>query len=210
MTTMTTMTMTTRPQSSEQHRLYEVLGRLLETGMVRSRQALTTSSLVEASYGDDAAVFGGKEMLAETMDDMLDKLHDQVLQQDLREYLQKHGIEALLDRLDSIVEALNEEDAVRAQAELQDKESAERATDVNLLPAGVTLQDVVDYQLYQHAMTQKQSMTKALQEVQEEIATLEKEQAEMSIHVESKQRILQQTAQELSRSADVCSMVVSS
>jgi flagellar biosynthesis/type III secretory pathway chaperone len=199
--------MTTRTQ---RERLYAVLMQVIEAVMVRSRNALNTTQLVEASYGDDAAVFGGKDMLAGTMDDMLDTLHDQVLQQDLRAYLQNHGIEALLDRFESIFETLDTEDAARAKAELDDKESAGQAIDVSLLPPGVTLEDAVDYNNYQHALKQKEQMMKALQEVQEEIATLEKEQAEMSSHVESKQRVLQQTAQELNRSADVCSMVVSS
>mmetsp|Transcript_19927 Transcript_19927/g.56320 ORF Transcript_19927/g.56320 Transcript_19927/m.56320 type:complete len:201 (-) Transcript_19927:39-641(-) len=198
---------TTRTQPE---RRYDVLMQLIEMAMVRSRKELNTTKLVEASYGDNAAVFGGKEMLAGTMDDMLDKMHEQVLQQDLLDYLQKHGIEALLDRFESIVETLDQDDAAQAKAEQDDKESAERATDENLLPAGVTLENIVDYKFYQNALKQKEQMTKALQEVQEEIAILEKEQAEMSTQVESQQRVLQETAQELNRSADVCSMVVSS
>ena len=35
-------------------------------------------------------------MLAGTMDDMLDKVHEQVLHQDMRAYLEKHGIEGVL------------------------------------------------------------------------------------------------------------------
>lgn len=195
---------------TQPERRYDVLMQLIEMAMVRSRKELNTTKLVEASYGDNAAVFGGKEMLAGTMDDMLDKMHEQVLQQDLLDYLQKHGIEALLDRFESIVETLDQEDAAQAKAEQDDKESAERATDENLLPAGVTLENIVDYKFYQNALKQKEQMTKALQEVQEEIAILEKEQGEMSTQVESQQRVLQETAQELNRSADVCSMVVSS
>lgn len=179
--------------------------------MARSRKDLNTTRLVEAAYGeDDAAVFGGKEMLAGTMDDMLDKLHEQVLKEDLPAYLERHGIEALLDRFERIGETLDREDAAAAQAERQDRESAERATDVNLLPAGVTLEDVVNYNNYQNALKQKRQMQQALQGVQQEITTLESEQAELSSQVESQQRILQQSAQELSRSADVSSMVLSS
>ena len=192
-------------------RRYDVLMQLIETVMVRSRNELNTTHLVEMAYGDDnAAAFGGKEMLAGTMDDMLDKVHEQVLQQDKRAYLEQHGIEAMLDRLERTVARLDDEDAACADADRDDKESAERAaSDANLLPEGWTLEDFMNYNNYQNALKQKEEMSKALQEIQEEIVVLENEQSDMSSQVESQQRVLQKTAQELNRSADICSMVVS-
>lgn len=197
-------------QKSPQRR-YDLLMKLIETGMIRSRQSLHSTDLVNASYGEDAAVvFGGTEMLAGTMDDMLDKMHEQVLKQDLPVYLEEQQIETLLDRVDRIVETLDREEAAQAQAEREDQESAIRAMDASLLPAGVTLDNVVDYHNYQRALAQKEQMANALQQVQDEIAALEKEQEEIKDHVDSKQQMLARTATVLNRSADICSMVVSS
>ncbi len=188
-------------------RRFDLLLQLIETAMTRSRNALNTTELVEASYGDDADIFGGTEMLAGTMDDMLDKIHEQVLRQDLPAYIEKHNIKDILDRVENIIEALDREEEAQALAEQDDQESAIRAMDATLLPAGVTVENVVDYHIYEQALAQKERITKALEELQEEITTLEKEQADSTSQVESQQRLLQQTALELNRSADICSMV---
>ena len=50
-------------------------------------------------------------------------------------------------------------------------------------------------------------MVKALQQVQDDIANLEQEYAEMTNQVTGQQEKLQETAQALTRSADLCSMV---
>lgn len=213
MTTTSTMPTTTRPPTTTttttpKQRRFDLLKQVIETGMTRSRKALNTTKLVEASYGDDADVFGGTEILVGTMDDMLDKIHEQVLRQDLPAYLQEHKIENLLDRVESIVEALDQEEALQMQAERHDQESAIRAMDTTLLPAGVTLENVLDYHKYQQALAQKEQITKALQELQDEIAALEKEHDEQTGQVDAQHEILQHNAQELHRAADVCSMVI--
>jgi predicted nucleic acid-binding Zn-ribbon protein len=76
-----------------------------------------------------------------------------------------------------------------------------------LLPGGDTLEHVVDYHTYRKALVQRDDMVKALQQVQDDIANLEQEYAEMTNQVTGQQEKLQETAQALTRSADLCSMV---
>jgi hypothetical protein len=77
-----------------------------------------------------------------------------------------------------------------------------------LLPGGVTLEHVVDFHTYRKALYQRDDMVKALQQVQDDIANLlEKEYAATTNQVTGQQQKLQETAQALTRSADLCSMV---
>lgn len=211
MASTTTEPTTTRPSTAKTtvRRRFEILLQLIETGLLRSRQALDTKQLVEASYGDDADLFGGTEMLVGTMDDMLDKVQEQVLHQDLPTYLQNNNIEGLLDRVEHLIEALDRQEAATAQVERDDQESALRALDTTLLPTGITLENLVDFHKYRTAMFQKEKLSKALEELQKEITTLENEQAERTRRVESQQQILIQSATEFDCSADSCSMAAS-
>ena len=201
-------------KASDDRRI-DVLKRLIHLGMARSRQGLPpTKELVQTFFyygGEDASAAslfaGGTEMLMGTVEDMLDKVHDQVLQDNLPTYLKDQGIEEMLNRFDDIVQTLEEEDAwVRHQDE-QDQASAVHALQSSMLPVGVTLEQMVDYTQYQKALVQRDAMTKALEQVQDEILSLEQDYAEGMSHVREQQQTLQTTAQVLTRSADLCSMV---
>ena len=204
-------------KASDDRRI-DVLKRLIHLGMARSRQGLPpTKELVQTFfyYGGEAeedassSLFaGGTEMLMGTVEDMLDKVHDQVLQHNLPTYLKDQGIEEMLNRFDDIVQTLEEEDAWMRHQDEQDQASAVHALQSSMLPVGVTLEQMVDYTQYQKALVQRDAMTKALEQVQDEIASLEQDYAEGMSHVrEQQQQTLQTTAQALTRSADLCSMV---
>jgi hypothetical protein len=192
---------------AQDDRRLDVLMRLIHLGMARSRQALNTTDLVQASYGDDASLFGGTEILVATLEDMLDKMHDQVLGHDLPMHLKQYNIQEILDRFDDVVRTLEQEDARELQREEHDQASATHAIDSSLLPTGVTLENVLDFYKYRNAHVQRDELATTLQQVQDEIAGLEQEYADVTSHVDSQQRILQEAAQALNRSADLCSMV---
>ena len=193
--------------SAHDDRRMDVLMRLIHLGMARSRRALNSTELVHASYGDDASLFGGTEMLVGTLEDMLDKVHDQVLLHDVPKVVKEYHIDEMLDRFDHIVRTLDEEVAQARHREEQDQASATHAMEAALLPWGVTLEHVVDFHTYRKALVQRDDMVKALQQVQDDIANLEQEYAEMTNQVTGQQQTLQETAQALTRSADLCSMV---
>lgn len=193
--------------AAQDDRRFDALTRLINIGMTRSRQALNTTELVQAAYGEDASVFGGTEMLVGALEDMLDNVHDQVVNQDLTKYLKEHKIEEMLDRFDHVLATLEAEEKWKSEQELQDQASAKQAVDTSVLPAGVTLENVVDFHKYRNALAKKDELAKALEQIHEEIAALEQEQTERTSALETQQQILHKNAQELNRSADICSMV---
>jgi hypothetical protein len=73
---------------------YKHLWELIHNGMQRSRKALDTSQLVQDCYGDDAAIFGGTDMLVNVMESMLDKMHECVEEELVEQFLQTTQMEA--------------------------------------------------------------------------------------------------------------------
>jgi hypothetical protein len=187
---------------------YHHLLKLIDNGMGRARNSLNTPQLVEESYGEDASVFGGSEMLVGVMDSVLDKIQTQV-RDDLMQYLQQRDLPKRLAKIESIIAKLESDEAFQAQAERQDRTSAHEALDVTLLPAGVTLEDVLAFRNYQRQQRQREELQDQEKIIKEEIAQLERLQVETQATVQSDLQQLQDVAQELERSADVCSMVVS-
>jgi hypothetical protein len=192
--------------SSQDDQRIDVLMRLINLGLARSRQSLNTTELVQESYGEDASLFGGTEILVGTLEDMLDKMHDQVMNHDLPVYLKENKIKEMLDHFDDVVRTLEHEDAWEVQMEEHDQTSAAQAMDGTILPTGITLDNVLDFHKYRASLAQRDEMTRALAQVQDEIRALEQDYADMRNQMDSQQRILMETAQTLTRSADLCSM----
>jgi chromosome segregation ATPase len=201
------MTMTNTTSSTDTSvKKHQLLLKLIDNGMRRSRKALDSSQLVQESYGDDASVFGGTQMLVGVMDSMLDKVHEQV-QQEMSEYIQQEHVKERLEKIESIMHKLEGQEAAQAAAERQDRTSAYEALDATLLPPGVSLEDVLAHQKYEKNKQQRTALEEEWNAVQEEIATLEREEAETQASVQQNLEQMQQVAKELERSADICSMV---
>jgi aminopeptidase N len=187
---------------------YHHLLKLIDNGMGRARSSLNTPQLVEESYGEDASVFGGSEMLVGVMDSVLDKIQPQV-REDLLEYLQQQDFPQRLATMECVIAKLQKEEAFQAQAERHDRTSAQEVLDATLLPAGVTLEDVLAFRNYERQKRQREELQDQEKVIQEEIAELERLQVETQATVQSDLQELEDVAHELERSADVCSMVVS-
>ena len=187
---------------------YENLLKVIDSGMNHARKSLDTSRLVHDSYGEDTSVYGGTEMLVGVMDSMMDKINSTV-DQDMKEYFQQQDIPKKLNEIDATIEKLKQEEAERAQKEEEDRNSTIGALNATLLPDGVTLDDVLTFQNYQHQIHQRNMLKEKLAALQEEIDQLEKNQQETKSSIDSCNQQLKGAAQELERSADVCSMVAS-
>ena len=176
--------------------------------MQRVKKSLDTPQLVQDSYGEDASVFGGSDMLVDVMDGMIDKIQ-RTVKDDLTDYLQEQDVSSRLNKVDSIVAKLVESEAKLARADAEDRDSAKEALDETLLPEGVTLEDVLAFRNYERQKNLRDRLLEQLSKVKEEVAELEREQQETQDSVLEYNQHLQEVARELERSADVCSMVVS-
>ena len=212
-TTTTTVTTTTSSTSTSTNKTmsdsrYQHLLTLIENGMQRVKKSLDTPQLVQDSYGEDASVFGGSDMLVDVMDGMIDKIQ-RTVKDDLTDYLQEQDVSSRLNKVDSIVAKLVESEAKLARADAEDRDSAKEALDETLLPEGVTLEDVLAFRNYERQKNLRDRLLEQLSKVKEEVAELEREQQETQDSVLEYNQHLQEVARELERSADVCSMVVS-
>lgn len=199
-TTTTTTTTTKKPPQYGQ----EVLWRLMETALKKARSEVNPTELVQQAYGDEDAQVLGQDMLVGALQDML---RDQVHESILLEFKDSHqDLAARLDKVAAILQQLDAEEAAQARAEQADREAAQRALEGGLLPEGVSLEDVKMHHEYQAALQQKERLQKALSEVQSEIEVLEQEVQTTS--TDTTTTALNQVAQQLGQSADLCSMIV--
>lgn len=175
----------------------------------QSRKALNVTQLVKETYGDDAAVYGGNDMLHGIVHNMLDKM-DEITKDQMVQYLKDNLVQERLARIEIIIAQIEEEEQRQEEAEGQDYDSAHKALDQTLLPPTVTLEDVLMYAAYQKQLEQKESMTKLLHDLEEEIASLEQQHQQTQKIVVDNAKTLQDVAKTLEQSADVCSMVAAS
>lgn len=185
---------------------YDLLLKLIKMTMKRSCSSLNVQKIVEETYGGDSTVYGGPEMLVGIVENMLDKLESTVHER-MTQHLKDNLIKERLERIEVIIQQAEGEYQQEQQNEQDDHDSAHQALNQALLPPDVTLEDVLIHAAYQEQLEQKKKLTQALQDVQEEIAALERGNEEAEQQILANKESLQQMAQVLEQSADVCSTV---
>ncbi|KAL3941600.1 MAG: hypothetical protein SGBAC_004074 [Bacillariaceae sp.] len=201
-------TTTSEPKTAAEKKTsrYEILTKLIDMTLSRSRSSLNVEQIVRHTYGNDASIAVKQEMLEGIVDNMLDKMEDTVKGK-ISQYLEKEGVKKRLDGIEGIIDKLEEEAHLEQQSEEDDINSAKQAFDEAVLPEGVNLGEAIRYVAYQKKLEHKEELAKALQEVEAEIATLKKQQEDAENEVRENAQTLQQVAQSLEKAADVCSMV---
>ena len=185
---------------------YELLIKLIDMTVSRSRGSLNVEQIVQETYGDDVSAYGGQEMLEGIVDNMLEKWEETVKER-MHQHLENNGVKERLREIDDIIHRVQEQAYQEEQNEIDDIDSARQALNDALLPADVELESLMCYVAYQKKLEQKEQLTKALQEVENDIALLQKHREEAETKVRENAQTLQQVAQTLEKSADVCSMV---
>jgi vacuolar-type H+-ATPase subunit I/STV1 len=208
-TTTTTTTTTASTSTSTSIKRFELLTKLVDMSLNKSRKALSVNQLVQETYGVDASFYGGKDMLHGIVHNMLDKI-DETTKTQMAEYLKEHLVKERLERIEATIAHIEKEEERQQQQEDEDHGSAHLALDQTLLPPTVTLEDVLMYAAYQKQLEQKESMTQALSDLEEEIASLEQQHQQTQQKVLDNAKTLQDVAKTLEQSADVCSMVAAS
>jgi hypothetical protein len=208
-TSTTTATTTASSSTSTSIKRFELLTKLVDMSLNKSRKALSVNQLVQETYGVDASFYGGKDMLHGIVHNMLDKI-DETTKTQMAEYLKEHLVKERLERIEATIAHIEKGEERQQQQEDQDHGSAHLALDQTLLPPTVTLEDVLMYAAYQKQLEQKESMTQALSDLEEEIASLEQQHQQTQQKVLDNAKTLQDVAKTLEQSADVCSMVAAS
>jgi hypothetical protein len=98
-----------------------------------------------------------------------------------------------LQAVDDVMLQIVTNKAATKKHESNDKATAKEALEAVLLPAGVTLDDVVRYQDYHRQLKERRELQAQLETIQSEVAGLEQ---------------MRTVAKELGQSANACSMMV--
>jgi predicted transcriptional regulator len=199
---------TTSSDNNASEKRYQLLVRLIATGVQKSRKSLNVPQLVRETYGEDASVYGGSDMLEEILEGMLDKIDDQAKLNTI-EYLKENLIEEQLERIEGIIEKLQRDEMHKQKREVADYSSAHQALDATLLPTNVTLADILMHTAYHRQLKQKEEMESALNEIEQEISYLGQTHHEIREKVKGQAEKLKDAAKYLEQSADICSMIAS-
>eukprot|EP00980_Cylindrotheca_fusiformis_P001959 scaffold443_cov125-Cylindrotheca_fusiformis.AAC.8 len=186
---------------------YELLTRLIDMSLKKSRKALNVEQLVQETYGEDASVYGGNDMLHGIVHNMLDKM-DETTKKQMDDYLKEQLVQERLERIEHVIAQIEDEEQRQQEEEEKDYESAHQALDQTLLPPTVSLEDVLVYAAYQKQLEQKENMTNALHKLEEEIQELEEEHKHTQQQVLENAKTLQDVAKTLEQSADLATCPV--
>ena len=187
---------------------YEILQKLLDKALIRSRQSIDVSSTVTDIYAEDATMFQGEDenMLSSIFETMLDKVNARV-KEEMIQVLKEEDVENRLSKLEAIVQRLAHEEREQREAEQFDSDSARKAFEEVKLPQDVTPRDLLSYHAYVVMQEERNSLRHQLEVVEGVIKGLRENQEHTNAEAEANVRSVQKAAKELERSADVCSMV---
>lgn len=194
-----------------------------EKALKKSRKSIDTRALIQLAYGEETAHIGGSDMLVGILDSVLDKIANETVIDELKSYGTK-GIEEKtnddesailtgttpqerLDKIDQAVLSVREWEEKRDRIEEMDAKSARGSIQQNLLPEGVTMEDVIAYREHEQRLQAKNTLQLELQRIQDEILALQKQSTERENTIREQLGRVETVERELGASANVCAMV---
>ena len=90
-----------------------------------------------------------------------------------------------------------------------DAKSAQGLLQQNLLPEGVTIEDVVAYEEHQQRLQAKKTLQLKLERIEEEISALQNQNNEKESKIREELGKVEKVERELQASANACAMVAS-
>ncbi len=200
---------------------------LAEKALKKSRKSVDTKGLIQLAYGDETAHIGGSDMLMGILDGVLDKITNETVLEELRSYgteqtagdnctmnnddhasmPQTTSPQERLDKIDQAISRVISWEEKRDQIEDLDAKSARGLLHENLMPDGVTIQDVIAYQEHQQRLEARTTLQSELQRIQNEIAALQNQNNEKESNIREQLGKVEKVERELQASAHVCAMV---
>ena len=201
---------------------------LAEKALRRSHESLDTRALVQLAYGDDTAHIGGSDMLMGILESVLDKIVRETILEELKTFgtTSKTAIQNIevndehttvtriipKERLDEIDQAtsyvVNWENR-RDQIEGLDAKSARESLHQNLLPEGVTMEDVITHREHDRRLQARAALLVELQRIEDEILVFQNQSNVKENKIREKLGRVDKVEQELEASANACAMVTS-
>lgn len=180
---------------------YRRLLECIQLALNKSRSQFDVEEAVRQCYGD-----GDNDVFNTMLEGILDHVHTEVTA-DMMSFLQDRGVEAKLLKLEAVIAKVDRDEAAKQQASVKDKESALAALQSAKLPANVTPQDLVQYRAYQRMLQQKKLVQDEIAALEQEIAELEALETQSLEKADARISEMQAVKTELEHSADLCSMV---
>ena len=228
--TMTTTTMMTTTTT------YENYVALTEKALQKSRKSLDTRALIQLAYGDDTAHIGGSDMLMGILDGVLDKIAKETVLEEMKRYgtTRKREVKKIndandgdgvddddgedttamrmtpqerFDKIDRAISYVIEWETRRDQIEGLDVKSARDSLNKNLLPEGVSMEDVIAYREHEQRLQARTALQQELQRIEGEISVLEESCAEKQNRIREQLGRVEDVERELEASANVCAMI---
>ena len=201
---------------------YENYLALTEKALLKSRESLDTRALIQLAYGDDTAHIGGSDMLIGILDGVLEKIIKETVLQEVKRYgtsspkqqQQEQDDDATarmtpqqrLNEIDQAVLDVIEWEARRDQIEGLDVKSARDALNKNLLPEGVSMEDMITYREHEQRL-KGTALQQELQRIEKEISVLKEKRTKKQDNLRQQLGQVEEVERELEASANVVAMV---
>ena len=202
---------------------YENYLALTEKALQKSRESLDTRALIQLAYGDDTAHIGGSDMLIGILDGVLEKIIKETVLQEVKRYgtsspkqqQQEQDDDATarmtpqqrLNKIDQAVLDVIEWEARRDQIEGLDVKSARDALNKNLLPEGVSMEDMITYREHEQRLKARTALQQELQRIEKEISVLKETRTKKQDNLRQQLGQVEEVERELEASANVVAMV---
>eukprot|EP00536_Pseudo-nitzschia_multiseries_P001395 jgi/Psemu1/180910/e_gw1.18.32.1 len=223
-TTATPTTTTANSSQTSRQSTYDHYLTLAEKALHKSRASLDTRSLIRLAYGDDTAHIGGSDMLEGILDGVLDTIANEAVLTELRRYGTTHSSNGDTDgdrqsrtttatprdrlaTIDTAIAGVVAWEERRDRAEGTDAGSAREALARNLLPDGVSTDDVVAHREYRERLRAAAALEGELQRLRDEIAELEARRDEERKVMREQLETVDDAETELEAAANACAMV---
>ena len=194
---------------------------LAEKALQKSRKSIDTRALIQLAYGEETAHIGGSEMLVGILDSVLDKISNETVIDELKSYgtteektnddenaiLTGTTPQERLDKIDQAISCVRQWENKRDQIEEMDAKSARGSLQQNLLPEGVTMDDVIAYREHEQRLEAKATLQLELQRIQDEILALKNQNNEKENNIREQLGRVETVERELEASANACAMV---
>lgn len=207
---------------------YNQLVKIITNSLSQSSKHIDKRLAVQKCYGEDISMFAtgedgtvdnghnsnddGIDMLANLINDILEKINDAFLQNEnnesgLRQILSKEKVQLRLDILDQVIEEFISKQKFKEEKEQNDIKSAKDAIkNTNFLPPGIEMRHIMTYQSYRMKLELRKDLLAEVEKAEKEkellLKNIETEKRDiMSFVTETEKEIVDP----LNKNADICS-----
>ncbi len=188
--------------------------KIFEKCLLESLKYVDTKRAVEECYGDDISMFStsksnddGIDMLESLVRDILEKINESFLQNELPQILSRESVEFRLGVLDCVIREYLDDQLQKEEQEKRDIQSARDAVaNTQILPQGMNLSHILTHQSYQMKLKMKDELTGKVEELEGVKEKLLKEIEESQRDVKDVVTVIDKNIVDpLNKNADICS-----